>query len=414
MMKYILGAIVIAVVGIGSFVLLKRETPVAHSAVLPATLVVTRSQVWLIASDGAKREVHGSQEVRAGAVIETGANGYAEIRFPDGSVARLDHETKLTLEEQLFDATSSASKTTLFLTVGRVWSRVAALATPASHWEVKTSNIVAAVRGTAFSVGFGKDGKSRILVRERSVQVSALDPATKNVIGITTVDEKKTIELDSTLPPEQIKLEVRAADRLQLEDQWIKSNESADRTIEPTIQNRESEVKIRAAEFQKVLVEADITLETYLERVEAEIEAISAETTAARSATDLKAETAPAGGGTGVRSSSASEKRAVRLSIIGPREIAEGATAQFKATLVFDDGTSLDVTGKASWSLKGPVGTVRQGLVSAAITDAATAETGSAVGTITASYSFDGTNLLGEAAVTVTASQEQPVDDTLG
>lgn len=110
--------------------------------------------------------------VHAGDEIKTGPNGKAEIHWGERGVTRLENNTDLIVEsmpdEEHYMTNASIQ---LRLSSGRVWTRVLKLLDMNSQVTVKTDDVVATVRGTAFGVVAGADG-SDVLVSESSVAVT--------------------------------------------------------------------------------------------------------------------------------------------------------------------------------------------------------------------------------------------------
>lgn len=90
------------------------------------------------------------QDLDGGNQVRTGTPGFAEVSYRDGSLARLDASTTLTVTEL---ATSpDTADVEVDLDAGRVWNRVRDLSESDGRYEVGSSVGVAAVRGTAFDV----------------------------------------------------------------------------------------------------------------------------------------------------------------------------------------------------------------------------------------------------------------------
>ncbi len=128
------------------------------------------------------RELVTGDELTAGARVKTDTSGLIEIHLADGSVLRLDSNTELVLEDGQYNSENQSLIVRVNLLFGRVWSKVVGLATPESVWEIKTSNAVATVRGTAFGVEF-IDGVSNVIGSENQVAVAPIDPTTNKAIA---------------------------------------------------------------------------------------------------------------------------------------------------------------------------------------------------------------------------------------
>ena len=164
------------------------------------------SQPWVeviapgvfILSGEEKSELKTGDELSAPATIETDGTGVANIYLPDGSAMRLDVSSRIELESAEFQESDGGLLVKIKLSAGRVWSKIFNLATPASTWEVKTANAVATVRGTAFGVEFNND-LSLLIGAENEVSVSAIDPATQEIVAVaeTKLSPKKILGIAS-------------------------------------------------------------------------------------------------------------------------------------------------------------------------------------------------------------------------
>ncbi len=96
--------------------------------------------------------------VREGQIISTEGGGEVDIYFSDGSVTHIDPISVLDLKSlrtDKNDKTGTITKILMNLTKGKIWNKVARLAS-ASEFRVETTGAIAGVRGTEF--GVDKDG----------------------------------------------------------------------------------------------------------------------------------------------------------------------------------------------------------------------------------------------------------------
>lgn len=107
--------------------------------------------------------------IAIGTFIETDATGRALLIFPDNSSILLEPKTKITVAKVKH---GTETKTSLIQAAGSTWSKVTA-GQPDSY-EVQTNTLVAAVRGTEFSVDV-LDDKALVSVEDGTVQTSATD-----------------------------------------------------------------------------------------------------------------------------------------------------------------------------------------------------------------------------------------------
>lgn len=252
-MKLSIVLIIIAVVTVlvgGYFFMTGQKSPVvaasdtAGSIVQNAWIEVTSDPVYLDVA-GEKTPLKSGDSLGVGATIETGSTGVAIIHFPDASLARIDVDTTLTLSALSFNTDDNSLVVSIGLSIGRVWSKVMGLATPESSWEVTTSNTVATVRGTAFGVGYKKDGTSWVLGSQHTVAVAPLDPKTKQKIANAEIllQEDRLIQLtnrDAAIASTAISSSTIAAKVTPLTgdfrtDTWIHAERAADKKIDEKI-----------------------------------------------------------------------------------------------------------------------------------------------------------------------------------
>ncbi|HRY36547.1 MAG TPA: FecR family protein [Candidatus Magasanikbacteria bacterium] len=142
--------------------------------------------VYLVNSDGTLgSELKTGDEITGGQTVMTDNTGLANLYFSDGSVARLETQTKIDLKDFEYFPGNKTLKVKIFLQTGRVWSRIKALMTTQSYWEVETANAVAAVRGTSFGVVY-VPGQTTIIGSIHLINVNAKDPQTGKIVENNT------------------------------------------------------------------------------------------------------------------------------------------------------------------------------------------------------------------------------------
>lgn len=135
------------------------------------TLRVERAPVRIKAlTDADFHDASTGVVLTPGTVIRTGDGGRAVIVFFGQAESRLDANAEITVAEAV-TASNGETNVRLELGTGRVWSRVLRLFDLGSSFEVKTSSVVATVRGTAFDVRANADGTSEVWVSESAVEV---------------------------------------------------------------------------------------------------------------------------------------------------------------------------------------------------------------------------------------------------
>ncbi len=370
----------------------------------PATSVaspwieVVEPSIFVLRADGSnEKELHSGDEVISGSTIKSSASGRANIHLPDGSALRLDKESIITIEKIDFNYENETLAVKVLLLSGRVWSKVVALVTPESSWEVKTSNAVATVRGTAFSTEF-KNGKSRILGSEQSVTVKPIDPKTKRVIETAKilVKEKTFVEIgdpealavaEKRAKPEEV-FPVKAVPKKELEEAWVKENENEDKKLDQKIETIKKEGlkdKELRRQLRKEIEDTRKKIEVLRDKdkddkeIQRELKKDKPEDFKARlkkrieeqkqelkdegmdgnikeelnlekgtSVTDIKTTASPI-----------INAKPVELTIVSGTtltKIIDGKKAQFRAVLTFDNGEIRDVTETVTWKVRGNIG----------------------------------------------------------
>lgn len=128
---------------------------------------------WKRSNESEWRELSGAAEVSTGDSVRTGDHSRAEIRWGDRGVTRLDPNTEVVLEE----APKGDAVQTALLRVrvegGRVWSRMLKMIDIGEGMQVRTNDVVATIRGTAFGVAKEND-HSEAAVTDSVVDVSSV------------------------------------------------------------------------------------------------------------------------------------------------------------------------------------------------------------------------------------------------
>lgn len=125
-----------------------------------------------------KRDEAQEGPVGEGDVIETGADSSASVIWPDYGRTLLDANSKLTVSQAGHDNGNLNVK--LKLDGGRIWTRLERLLGNGSGFEVRSSNVVATVRGTSFGVDARVPDAIGIQVAESKVGVQKMQDANSN------------------------------------------------------------------------------------------------------------------------------------------------------------------------------------------------------------------------------------------
>ncbi len=227
-MKKVGLALLILAVILGGAYFLKKYSSQAADGKLPKPSIevslpwieVIKGQVREIRTDDKKpiRELKTGDEIGPGTEIEVRENSFAHLHFPDGSVLRADANTNFILKEANFDKRDEKLGVEIKLLAGRLWSKVVALLTPDSHWEIRTTNAVVNVRGTAFGMAY-EDGRSTVIGSENKVEVKSATEETTVTENTAVLVEKSGIKkldnLDSILKENWIRVSKLSDDELE-------------------------------------------------------------------------------------------------------------------------------------------------------------------------------------------------------
>lgn len=374
MSKIVIFIVIVAVLGASIYFVLKKISKPASIQESTEAALPTKPWVEVLSSKvfQGERELQSGDELEFGKETKTDANGSAVIHFLDGSVARLDKESSLVIEEGSFDEINLALKVRMYLTAGRLWSRIIQLATPDSFWEVRTANAVATVRGTAFGIEYIKN-KSFVLVAEDVVNVAAVDPATKETIKGTEIklEEAKQVEIRKedikSLAEGVKKLEPEKAKEGILKSDWVQGNRAEDAEFDKKLdelkkQNLE-EKEIRKELNKEIFEKAKEEL-----RIESAKEEIKEALPEREPREEIKPEVLEAPEVVRPIERTASEipaseaQKAVRaIEIVPPASLAsvtEGDAIVFRVFAVMEDGGRKEITAEAKYQVIGEIGEI--------------------------------------------------------
>jgi len=361
------------------------------------------------------RELRTGDELNPNSIIQTNESGFANVYLVNGSVIRLDSGTKFILEENTLDSRSGKSVIKINLLAGRLWSKIFELATPDSLWEVKTSNTVATVRGTAFGVEY-VNGKTTVIGSENKIDVFIIDPLSGKIVDevkavvsagefieIKNEDIKK-IKEDKTA----LAAMVKASPKELLEQKWIHRAEQADVEYNKKIEEikekdiETSDIKKEIFQFfqspskgsgasgqaeqskqsnqpespQSRIKSEEPRIESGAElNSEAVIPLPNNEETIKTVQTPISAQTpAPV------------PKEFILETKNSLEKITEGEKIIFKAFLVMNNGEKKDVTNEAVWQVLGPIGKIEAPGIFIPQLDVSVAELGENFGTVVATW----------------------------
>lgn len=229
-------------------------------------------------SDGSLIEIKSGDEVPDGAVIVTDDKGLVEVHLPDGSTVQLDASSEAKFDQAQFDDSSETLRVRITLATGKIWSKIIELATPESYWEVKTTNAVAAVRGTAFGMEYA-DGDTQIIGSENTVDVQAIDPENNGAAidaPVKVLPNKILIirhKMLANLREKRFKLaeELKDANSELLERPFVKQAILRDKILNQKIQKWRdagmNRLEIRRALRRELIVNRQALIKAVMERV---------------------------------------------------------------------------------------------------------------------------------------------------
>lgn len=389
------GLLAVLILGGAFFIFSDEKTSPVETLREKPWVKVVAPEVYTLSLDGKKTELHSGDILSEGVSLISEGKGQADIYFPNGSVARLDQGSSITLEQTSFNNESSSVK--ILLLRGRLWSKIFSKENAGNEWEVRTGNAVATVRGTAFGMQF-EEGKSTVFGSENKVLVRPLQAdgtprEDKNIV----VTENTFVRIDSSASATSSVLKTESINKDLQEYQWIGGNESADQELRKEFEEGaktggedggldavksfsrslwEEENKAREDASQtkdtKNLIEGEPSRETPLG--EKEILLPTRESVQEKTPTST----------------------AVPLSLSvsgGEKVLQEGGKTSYRAVLRFSDGTEKDVTKIVEWKVVGPIGRITEGVFEASL-DSSVSEQGKGVGAIVAVFTIEGGKIL--------------------
>lgn len=338
------------------------NTGQSSNVIEEAWIEITEGSAFL-KTGGQGVELKNGNTLKRGVSVETGRTGRATVHFPDGSVLRLDKETSITISDIYFKKENNTLIVRVGLTFGRAWSKVVGLSTPESEWEVKTSNTVATVRGTAFGVGF-KNGRSWVLGGENKVAVTPIDPITKEKIAsaeviietdkLIEIGDKEIKEATATTSRDVIGKKIVSITPTFAKDTWIQNVKKDDKALDAAIE----EIKKQEKDEKKVkekLIERTKAEQEKFQPPKKESEGIKKETEDATRKTETETKTDIAN----EEIEAISRKNPVLLVTTDDKtETEEGTTLKFRAILKDSSEKTVDVTERSLWRVLGSIGKI--------------------------------------------------------
>lgn len=138
--------------------------------------------------------------VAVGDVLVTGADGKLRVVFQDDSVLSLAENSRVTVDESVFDANAGQARSLFGLLRGKVNAAVSEYYRRRGNaYEIRTDTAVAGVRGTEFAMRFDPEAQlTEVIGIEGTVQVHSLrDPQAPAVL----VTAREVTQVEENRPP---------------------------------------------------------------------------------------------------------------------------------------------------------------------------------------------------------------------
>jgi len=148
--------------------------------------VVEGSAEVLVHGRGDPVPLEAGKLVRAGDLIRTGPDSLVElrwVRWAGGMRIKIGENSHFRVIRSITNRKTKETNARLGLNLGKIWVRLRETLTGRSKFEVETPTVVAAVRGTVFSVAVAEDGTSQIEVLEGEVAVARRDGSGTTLTG---------------------------------------------------------------------------------------------------------------------------------------------------------------------------------------------------------------------------------------
>jgi len=150
---------------------------------------------------GVRTAAQNGAAIALGDALSTGRPGHLRIVFEDDSLLTLDDDSRVTVDEHVFDPGASGNVRSL---LGLVRGKVAAVVSDYYHqagtrYEIKSRNAVAGVRGTEFSMSYDPQRDVTDVVGINGVVSvhSAVDPSAPGIL----VTASETTSVVAAEPP---------------------------------------------------------------------------------------------------------------------------------------------------------------------------------------------------------------------
>lgn len=407
-------AVVLAGVFLNGLGLGKDETEkdITSSVENGGWIEVLSTSVFLVENKNGletKKILSTGDAISEGNMIETDGKGKASIHLFDGSVLRVNSDTRFVLNTAEYDKDSGKLIVKASLSSGKLWSKIIELATADSSWQVETSNTVATVRGSAF--GVSTDGEtSEVFGSQHRVSVEVVDPKTKEKIKVQSivVDEGISLKVsnESIQKIKQIEARASAASPSEREailktaelvfvptnisektktGEWFSENENKDKKVEEEIMKSREEAGDDKEAFREILnkkvnerlPEVEIQNDDVVDNENKENEERNEKPIETKEE-EIQEQEIPV---VPIKWESLNiETKSL------PDDLTEGENVVFRAVLRGTGGAIRDVTSEAKWEVSGQMGSMEGAGVFTAELDPLISELGEGGGTVNAEW----------------------------
>jgi len=225
---------------------LAAEGGVARITFLAGNAIVEKAQ------ETTSQPLRLNDTLTVGDMVTTGRKSRLEITLPDGSLARVDEGSTLTLTAMDF-VPEKKRDIKLKVSLGKLWAKTAKLTGISGGFEVSTHTMTAGVRGTVYRVNVNRDDSVLLKVYWGEVLVTGKPPAAAQtpsgapvlsepakvlgpvpVAGPTTVGMAEWTAIVANMQqvnisPDGSVSRPRSFDPIQDRDEWVRWNQSRDR-----------------------------------------------------------------------------------------------------------------------------------------------------------------------------------------
>jgi hypothetical protein len=184
--KFLLGVLVTLIVMIIVIAGVGYHGASGTTANVPRYAVITSvegSVMIQAAGEAIALPAQENMEVKAGDLIITGAASGAVVLFDDGSLSRIDANSRIEIEVMHREGADGPDVTGIKNSLGAIWNNVKDVIKRNSRFEVNTPQAVAGVRGTLFVAKTAGNGETLFRVYEGMIGVSSYDPDDEFIIA---------------------------------------------------------------------------------------------------------------------------------------------------------------------------------------------------------------------------------------